>query len=104
MLQTQFHAKPQILRYDNGGEYINSAIKQFLSDQGMLHQTSCTDTPQQNGIANRKNRTLLEITRSLLIESHTPASFWPEAVATTTYLTNRLPSKPLKYKTPLKTL
>ena len=46
MLQTQFHAKPQILRSNNGGEYINSAIKQFLSDYGMLHQTSCPNTPQ----------------------------------------------------------
>ena len=62
MLQTQFHAKPQILRTDNGGEYVNSAITQFLSDNWMLHQTSCPDTPQQNGIAERKNRKLLEIT------------------------------------------
>ena len=46
ILQTQFHAKPQILRSNNGGEYINSAIKQFLSDYGMLHQTSCPNTPQ----------------------------------------------------------
>ena len=70
----------------------------------MLHQTSCPDTPQQNGIAEHKNRTLLEITQALLIESRAPASFWPEAIATATYLTNRLPSKPLQYKTPLETL
>ena len=60
--------------------------------------------PQQNGIAERKNCTLLEITRALLIESYSPPSYWPEAIATATYLTNRLPSHPLKYKTPLTTL
>lgn len=79
-------------------------MKQFLSDHGIIHQTSCPDTPQQNGIAERKNRTLLKITRALLIESKAPASFWPEALATATYLTNRLLSKPLHYKTPLDTL
>ena len=86
------------------GGYINLAMKQFISDHEMLRQTSCLDTPQQNGVAERKNRTLLEITRALLIESHTPASFWPEAVATTTYLTSCLPSKPFQYKIPLDTL
>ena len=78
MLQTQFYVKPKILRSDNEGEYINSAIKQFLSDHGMLHQTSCADTPQQNGIAERKKRTSLEITQAILIESHAPTSFWPK--------------------------
>ena len=70
----------------------------------MLQQTSYPDTPQQKGIAKRKNRTLLEITHALLIESHALTSFWPEASATATYLTNYLPSKPLKYKTPFETL
>ena len=79
-------------------------MKQFLSDHGMLHQTTCPDTPLQNGVAERKNRILLEITRALLIESHSPAYFLPEAIATVTFLTNCLPSKPLQYNTPLATL
>jgi hypothetical protein len=87
-----------------GGEFINLALKEFLSQHRMIHQTSCSYTPQQNGVAERKNRTLLDIARALLIDSHTPAYFWPEALATATYLTNRLPSKPLAYKTPLATL
>ena len=74
-------------------------MKQFISDHGMIHQTSCPHTTQQNRVVERKNRTLLEITRALLIESHSLASFWPEALATATYLTNCLPSKPLNYKT-----
>lgn len=104
MFHTQFYATPQILRSDNRGEYVNSTFREFLSKHGMLHQTSCPITPQQNGVAERKNRTLLEISRALLIESHSPAHLWPEAIATATYLTNHLPSKPLNYKTPLATL
>ena len=104
MLQTPFNATPRILRSDNGGKYINLAIIQFISNHVMIHQTSCPDTPQQNGIAERKNRTLLEITRALLVESHSPASYCSEAVATATYLTNCLPSKPLHYRTLLETL
>ena len=104
MLKIQYHATPQILRSDNGGEFINSVIRTFLSDHGMVHQTSFPDTPQQNGVAKRKNRTLLEITRSLLIESRSPSYLWPKAIATAAYLTNHLPSKPLNYETPLETL
>ena len=79
-------------------------MRKFLSDHGMLHQTSCPDTPQQNGVTERKNRTLLAITRALIIESRVPIFFWPKAIATATYLTNRLPSKPLHYQTPFDTL
>ena len=104
MLHTQLYATPQILWVDNGGEFVNLALKEFLSNHGMIHQTSCPNTPQLNGITERKNRTLLEISWGLLIESKSPAYFWPEAIATATYLTNRLPSKPLNYKTPLATL
>ena len=60
--------------------------------------------PQQNEVAERKNRILLEITRALLFESHVPSQFWPEAIATATYLTNRLPTKTLNIQTPLHTL
>uniref|UniRef100_A0A803LV14 Integrase catalytic domain-containing protein n=1 Tax=Chenopodium quinoa TaxID=63459 RepID=A0A803LV14_CHEQI len=104
MIRTQFNAKPQILRSDNGGEYINLDMEQYIADQGLVHQTSCRDTPQQNGVAERKNRTLLEITRAIMIESGVPVFLWPEAIATSTYLTNRLPTKTLDYETPLDTL
>ena len=73
-------------------------MKHFLLEHGLVHQTSCPDTPQQNGIAERKNRTLLEITQALLIESNAPASFWPEAIATTIYLSN-LSHQPSSFQT-----
>ncbi|KAJ0598803.1 putative RNA-directed DNA polymerase [Helianthus annuus] len=104
MVQTQFKTNIQILRSDNGGEFKNDSMKQFCQNKGIIHQTTCPHTPEQNGTAERKNRILLEITRALLIESRVPKSFWPEAIATATYLINRLPTKALDLKTPLKTL
>ena len=79
-------------------------MKQFIFYQGMIHQMSCLNTTQQNRVGERKNRTLLEITRAVLIKSHSAASFWLEALAIATYLTNLLSSKPLNYKTLLSTL
>nr|GEZ96726.1 putative ribonuclease H-like domain-containing protein [Tanacetum cinerariifolium] len=79
-------------------------MKLFFQSKGIVHQTTCPHTPEQNGVAERKNRLLLEMTRALIIESHVPKSFWPEALATATYLINRLPTKILKMETPLETL
>ncbi|KAJ0845734.1 putative RNA-directed DNA polymerase [Helianthus annuus] len=101
MIQTQFQTQIQILRSDNGGEFVNTSMKQFFKTKGLIHQTSCAHTPEQNGVSERKNRIILEMTRALLIESQVPKSFWPEAVATSVYLLNRLPTKALKFKTPL---
>nr|GFB48772.1 putative ribonuclease H-like domain-containing protein [Tanacetum cinerariifolium] len=104
MIQTQFKQTIQIVRSDNGGEYLNSQMKLFFQTKGIIHQTTCPHTPEQNGVAERKNRILLEMTRAFIIESHVPKMFWPEALATSTYLLNRLPTKILKLKTPLETL
>nr|KAJ0198868.1 hypothetical protein LSAT_V11C600327230 [Lactuca sativa] len=94
----------EIFRSDNGGEFVNSEMKSFFQTKGIIHQTTCPHTPEQNGVAERKNRILLEITRALLIESQTPKFFWPEALVTAAYLVNRLPTQILKSKTPLQTL
>nr|GEX32695.1 putative copia-type protein [Tanacetum cinerariifolium] len=104
MIQTQFKKTIQIVRSDNGGEYVNSQMKLFFQTKGIVHQTTCPHTPEQNGVAESQNRILLEMTRALIIESHVLKMFWPEALAITTYLLNRLPTKILKLKTPLETL
>lgn len=101
MIRTQFNTSVQILHSDNGGEFVNHNMQHFFSSHGLIYQTTCPDTPQQNGVAERKNRTLLEIARALLFESHAPPSLWPEAIATATYLSNRLPTQTLKYQTSL---
>ena len=66
-----------------------------------MYQSSCIDTPKQNGIAERKNRYLLEVARSLLFSANVPKYFWGDAVLTACYLINRLPTKILNFKTPL---
>ena len=92
MVSTQFQKTIKILRSDSGGEYTSKEFTSFLSDKGILHQKSCPHTPQQNGIAERKNRHLLEIVRTLLVESLVPPKFWCEAAHTTIHIINRLPS------------
>ena len=99
MILTQFHSQIKILRSDNGGEYVSLVIKQYFPEHGLIHQTSCSNTPQQNGVAKRKNHTLLEISRALMFEARMLARFWPEAIAIATYLTNRLPTKSLQFQT-----
>ena len=64
-----------ILRTDNGTEYFNETLNNFLLKKGMLHQSSCVNTLQQNEASERKNRHLLEIARSLLFASNVPKCF-----------------------------
>ena len=75
MILTQFHTGLKILRSDNGGEYVSHKMKNFILEYSMLRQITCPDTPQQNGVAERKNRTLLEISYALMFESHVPALY-----------------------------
>ena len=72
----------------------------FLQQKGIVSHRSCPYTPQQNGVIERKNRHLLDTTRSLLLELSVPSKFWVEALSTTVYLINRLPSQVLKFDSP----
>ncbi|CAN1141377.1 Retrovirus-related Pol polyprotein from transposon TNT 1-94 [Linum perenne] len=100
MILTQFHTKIQVLKTDNAHDYFNTSLGSFLSQQGIVHCSSCVDTPQQNGIAERKNRHLLDTARALLFTNNVPKYLWGEAVLTATYLVNRLPNRVLQYRTP----
>lgn len=75
-------------------------MKKFFTEKGIIHWTSCPHTPKQNGVAETKNRILLEMTRVLLIESKVSNGFWLETIGTATYLLNWLPNKILNMKTP----
>ena len=75
MIQTQFQSKIQILKSDNARDYFNSILGEFLAKEGIVHLSSCVDTPQQNGIAERKNRHLLEVARSLMFSTNVPKLF-----------------------------
>ena len=82
MVKTQFRKEIKMVRSDNGKEYINRNLQDFFIKNGIIHETSCVGTPQQNGIAERKNRQILETARSLLFENHVPQIFWDNAVST----------------------
>ncbi|CAM8951616.1 unnamed protein product [Rhodiola kirilowii] len=104
MVHTQFGHKIKVLRSDNGTEFCNSRVGDFLKTQGTLHQTSCVYTPQQNGIVERKHRHILEIARALMFQSQLPLQFWGDSVLTATYICNRLPSVTLNGKSPFELL
>ncbi|RVW84526.1 Retrovirus-related Pol polyprotein from transposon TNT 1-94 [Vitis vinifera] len=70
----------------------------------IIHQTTCSNTPQQNGVAERKNRHLLEVVRASLIATKTPISYWGEAITSAAYLINRVPSSSINFQTPLQAL
>ena len=101
MIYTQFETKIKVLRSDNGREYFTKLLSDFFSQNGIFQQSSCVDTPQQNGIAERKNKHLLEVARALLFTHKVPKIFWGDAVLTATFLINRMPSKVLKFATPI---
>ncbi|CAL9027038.1 unnamed protein product [Prunus brigantina] len=104
MVSTQFHASVKVFRTDNGGEYVNHTLTQFFRDHGIIHQTTTPFTPQQNGVSERKNRQLLEVARSLLLDMSVPHHLWGHGVLAAAYLINRTPSRVLDFKTPLDVL
>ena len=95
-VKTQFNTSIRTLRSDNAREYFSTPFTTFMSSQGILHQSSYAYTPQQNGVAERKNRHLIETARTLLLHSHAPFHFWADAVLTACYLINRMPSSVLQ--------
>ncbi|RVW15111.1 Retrovirus-related Pol polyprotein from transposon TNT 1-94 [Vitis vinifera] len=81
-------------------DYSRSPFTSFMSHHGILHQSSCAYTPQQNGVAERKNRHLVETTRTILLHSNVPFRFWGDTVLTACYLINRMPSSVLHDQIP----
>ncbi|WVZ81126.1 hypothetical protein U9M48_028542 [Paspalum notatum var. saurae] len=78
------------LRSDNGSEFKNDRFKTFCHSQGLEHQFSSPYVPQQNGVVERKNRTLVEMARMMLDVHRTPRKFWAEAINTACYVSNRI--------------
>ena len=100
LVKTQFDKVVKIIRTDNGLEFVSGPMKMFYLEAGIVHQTSCVDTPQQNGRMERKHRYLLNVARALRFPSNLPLKFWGECVLTAAHLINRTSSKLLKGKTP----
>ena len=91
----------KVLRSDRGKEYTSREFDQFCEDEGVERQLTVRYTPQQNGVSERKNQTVMEMAMSMLHDKKLPKVFWAEAVYTAVYLINRCPTKAVWNKTPI---
>jgi hypothetical protein len=88
--QNEFDLKVKKIRSDNGSEFKNLQVEEFLEEEGIKHEFSAPYTPQQNGVVERKNRTLIDMVRTMLGEFKTPEHFLSEAVNTACHAINRV--------------
>ena len=88
--QNEFEVKLKKIRSDNEKEFDNTNIEAYCDKVGIKHEVSTTYTPQQNGVVERKNLTLITLARTMLDEYNTPQDLWAEAINTTCYATNCL--------------
>jgi transposase InsO family protein len=88
--QNEFGLRIRKIRSDNGTEFKNSQIEGFLEEEGIKHEFSSPYTPQRNGVEEKKNRTLLNMARTMVDEYKTIDRFWAEVINTTCYSINRL--------------
>ncbi|CAL9021865.1 unnamed protein product, partial [Prunus brigantina] len=100
MTELQSGYKIKGLRSDRGGEFLSGEFNKFCEESGIQRQLTMAYSPQQNGVAERKNRTVVEMAKSMLHEKGVPYEFWAEAVNTAVYLLNRCPTKALNKITP----
>ncbi|GKA64215.1 putative zinc finger, CCHC-type containing protein [Tanacetum coccineum] len=107
-VENQLDRKIKVVRSDSGGEYygrhtdVGQAPRSFFDfckDHGIINQYTMSGTPQQNGVAERRNRTLMDMVRSMLANSNLPEFLWTEALKTAVHILNRVPSKSVP-KTP----
>ena len=93
-------AKIRTLRSDRGGEYLSAEFSAYLKERGIVRQLTVHDSPQQNGVAERLNRTLVEHARAMLLGKDMPMYLWAEAIQYATWLKNRFPSRAIPGYTP----
>ncbi|GJW72232.1 ribonuclease H-like domain-containing protein, partial [Tanacetum coccineum] len=98
LILNQFKCSIKTVRSDNGTAFLNNKMHNLFNSLGRVHQTSCAYTSQQNEIAERKHKHLLNVARSLLFQSGIPLYMWTECILTAAYLINRLPSSVLNGK------
>jgi hypothetical protein len=99
-VERQSEHKIKVFRCDNGGEFISKAFDAALRKDGIARQTSAPYTPQQNGVAERANRTLVEMARAMIHAQGLGYEFWAEAVCNAAYIRNRCPTRALQDMTP----
>ena len=92
-VENQKGRKIKVLRSDRGGEYFSNEFSLFCEEHGIIHQKTAPYTPQQNGLAERKNRTLTDMINSMIISANVPTYLWGEALLAACHIQNRITSK-----------
>jgi len=100
-LERQYGMQPKAFRANNGGEYVNKDLANWCESKGIKFEYTAPHSPEQNGVAERMNRTLAELMRAMLITWEVPTFLWPEAVVHAAYLRNRTHTWVLDRLTPL---
>lgn len=100
IVHTQFNKTVKAIRADNGTEFINKSCADLLQSHGIIHQKTCVYTPQQNGVAERSHRYILEVAISIRFQSSIPLRFWGHCVLGAVYMINMMPYVSLQGKTP----
>nr|XP_016446285.1 PREDICTED: uncharacterized protein LOC107771436 [Nicotiana tabacum] len=98
MIKNAHSNSVKFFRSDNGCEFFNSHMSELLQSLGIIHQSLCIHTPQQNGVAEIRHMYILEVARALGFQASVPLRFWGECVNTVVYIINRLPSTVLQKK------
>jgi transposase InsO family protein len=98
-VELQLEKKIKALRSDRGGEYLNQDFKDFLTENGIVQNLTAPYTPQQNGVCERRNRTLLDMVQSMYNLTNLPLSFWDYALESAVRILNMVPTKKVD-KTP----
>ena len=101
MITTQFGTPIQKHRTDNAREYFNHHMHQFFQQEGIVHESSCINTPQKDEVVERKMRHLLNVVYTLLHHHRVPKIFLGEAVLIATFLINRVPTRLIHQQSPL---
>nr|GEX17515.1 retrovirus-related Pol polyprotein from transposon TNT 1-94 [Tanacetum cinerariifolium] len=100
LVQRGLHAQVRFVRTDKGTEFLNKTLHAYFSSEGILHQKSVARTPKQNGVVERRNRTLVEAAQTMLSATKVPLFFWAEAIAIACFTQNRSLVIPRHEKTP----
>jgi hypothetical protein len=100
LVENQTGKKIKVLRSDNGGEYTSNEFKNFCKEARIKRELTVPFNPQQNGVAERKNRTIIEVARAMLHDQDLPMMLWAEACNTAVYVQNKSPHRILEDKTP----
>ncbi|GKA15002.1 zinc finger, CCHC-type containing protein [Tanacetum coccineum] len=103
-IEMEMRMKVRMLRTDRGGEFTSNEFTRYCKENGIARQLTAPYSPQQNGVVERRNRTVLSTTRSMMKAMKLPLTFWAEAVRHAIYILNRVPTRALEDKTPYEAL